>query len=65
VKLFCFNQNGAFTTWRWVKISFGFSGPADANSFDLITHLPSSTTIKAKHTPERAALEKLYEAIHP
>jgi hypothetical protein len=22
------------------KISFGFSGPADANSFDLITNLP-------------------------
>jgi phenylalanine-4-hydroxylase len=25
----------------------------------LITHLPSSTTIKAKQTPERAALEKI------
>jgi hypothetical protein len=25
-----------------------FSGPADANSFDMITHMPSSTTIKSK-----------------
>jgi phenylalanine-4-hydroxylase len=29
------------------KSCFGFSGPADANSFDLITNMPSSTTIKA------------------
>jgi phenylalanine-4-hydroxylase len=42
---------GAFMIWR--KSSFCFSGPADANSFDMITHMPSSTTIKAKQTAER------------
>jgi len=37
-----------------------FSGPADANSFDMITHVPSSHTIKAKKSPEREELESLY-----
>jgi hypothetical protein len=32
--------------WQWEKSSF-CSGPADAVS-DMITHMPSSTTIKAK-----------------
>jgi phenylalanine-4-hydroxylase len=45
------------------KLVSAFSGPADANSFDLITNLPSSKTIKAKHSAERADLEKLYQAI--
>ena len=42
------------------KVISAFSGPADANSFDLITHVPSSKTIKAKKTPEREELEGLY-----
>lgn len=37
-----------------------FSGPADVRSFDLITHVPSSQTIKAQKTPERLKLEALY-----
>jgi len=45
------------------KLVSAFSGPADVNSFDLITHLPSSKTIKAKHTPERDDLEKLYQTV--
>jgi phenylalanine-4-hydroxylase len=45
------------------KLVSAFSGPADVNSFDLITHLPSSTTIKAKHTPERDELEVLYQTV--
>ncbi|MEZ7499156.1 aromatic amino acid hydroxylase [Flavobacterium sp. Arc3] len=45
------------------KLVSAFSGPADMNSFDLITHLPSSTTIKAKHTPERDELEVLYQTV--
>jgi phenylalanine-4-hydroxylase len=45
------------------KLVSAFSGPADANSFDLITNLPSSKTIKAKHSAERANLEKLYQTI--
>lgn len=40
-----------------------FAGPADAKSFNLITHTPSSTTIKSKKTPEREELESLYESV--
>ncbi len=45
------------------KIISAFSGPADVNSFDLITHVPSSTTIKSKKSPERKGLEDLYQNI--
>jgi phenylalanine-4-hydroxylase len=45
------------------KIVSAFSGPADANSFDLITHMPSSTTIKAQHSSERDDLEVLYQSV--
>lgn len=40
-----------------------FSGPADVNSFDLINIVPSTKTIKAKHTEERDELENLYAAV--
>ena len=40
-----------------------FAGPADHHSFDLITHTPSTTTIKSKKTPEREELESLYLAV--
>lgn len=45
------------------KLVSAFSGPADVNSFDLISHVPSSKTIKAKHTPERDDLEVLYQTV--
>ncbi|RDI51416.1 aromatic amino acid hydroxylase [Flavobacterium glaciei] len=45
------------------KVISAFSGPADVNSFDLISHLPSSKTIKAKHTAERDDLEVLYQTV--
>ena len=45
------------------KVISAFSGPADVNSFDLISHLPSSTTIKAKHSAERDDLEVLYQTV--
>jgi phenylalanine-4-hydroxylase len=40
-----------------------FSGPADCNSFDMITHLPNSKTIKAEKTAEREELESYYSEI--
>ncbi|RTY90232.1 aromatic amino acid hydroxylase [Flavobacterium sp. GT3R68] len=40
-----------------------FSGPADVKSFDMITHVPSSKTIKAKTSPEREELEGLYQNV--
>jgi len=42
------------------KVISAFSGPADVKSFDMITHVPSSTTIKAKSNPEKEELESLY-----
>ncbi|RWX03801.1 aromatic amino acid hydroxylase [Flavobacterium cerinum] len=45
------------------KVLSAFSGPADINSFDLITHVPSSKTIKAVKSPEREELEGLYKNI--
>ncbi len=45
------------------EVVSAFAGPADPLSFDLITHTPSSTTIKSKKTPERQELEALYESV--
>jgi phenylalanine-4-hydroxylase len=45
------------------KVVSAFSGPADVNSFDLITHVPSSKTIKAKKSAGREELEGLYKTI--
>lgn len=45
------------------KIISAFSGPADVKSFDLITHVPSSKTIKAKTNPEKEKLERLYAKV--
>jgi phenylalanine-4-hydroxylase len=45
------------------KLVSAFSGPADVNSFDLILHVPSSKTIKAKQTAERDNLEILYQMV--
>ena len=45
------------------KVTSAFSGPADVNSFDLISHLPSSKTIKAKHSAKRDDLEILYQTV--
>ena len=45
------------------KVISAFSGPADPLSFDLITHKPSSTTIKIGKTPERLELESLYQSV--
>lgn len=45
------------------KIVSAFSGPADVNSFDLITHVPSSQTIKALKSEERTQLEHLYRKV--
>ena len=45
------------------EIISAFAGPADHQSFDLITHTPSSTTIKSKKTPEKEELESLYLSV--
>lgn len=45
------------------EVISAFSGPADVNSFDMITHVPTSKTIKQKKTPEREELENLYKNV--
>ncbi|GAA3649092.1 aromatic amino acid hydroxylase [Flavivirga jejuensis] len=40
-----------------------YSGPADLNSFDLITHVPSTKTIHVKKSTEQLQLEALYQQI--
>ncbi len=45
------------------KVIAAFSGPADVNSFDMITHVASSHTIKAKKSAEREELEDLYKLV--
>ncbi|ALM48632.1 phenylalanine 4-monooxygenase [Flavobacterium psychrophilum] len=45
------------------KVVSAFSGPADVNSFDMITHVPSSKTIKAVKSVEREDLEDLYRNV--
>ncbi|QED37572.1 aromatic amino acid hydroxylase [Antarcticibacterium arcticum] len=45
------------------QIVSAFAGPADPYSFNLITHTPSSTTIKSKRTPEKEELEALYLSV--
>ncbi len=45
------------------KVVSAFSGPADVNSFDLVTHVPSSKTIKAEKSLKRLELENLYRHV--
>ena len=40
-----------------------FSGPADLNSFDLITHKTSSKTIHVKKSEKRLELENFYQQV--
>ncbi|TRZ43099.1 aromatic amino acid hydroxylase [Robertkochia solimangrovi] len=45
------------------SVASAYSGPADVNSFDLITHVPSEKTIKSKISPQRRHLEDLYRQV--
>jgi phenylalanine-4-hydroxylase len=54
---------GVFDMAVGKKITSAFSGPADVNSFDLITHVPSSQTIKAQKSEKRDELEQLYAQV--
>ncbi|WP_127018532.1 aromatic amino acid hydroxylase [Flagellimonas beolgyonensis] len=45
------------------KVVSGYNGPADLNSFNLITHQLTETTIKPKEDPRRTQLEQYYQQI--
>jgi phenylalanine-4-hydroxylase len=64
-----FNQVLFEPSWGIYDMAVGkevisaFSGPADLNSFDLITHTPSSQTIHVKKSKKQLELENLYQQI--
>jgi len=45
------------------KVISAFSGPADVDSFNLISHVSNTHTIKQKATAEREELENLYKNV--
>ena len=45
------------------EVVSAFSGPADLQSFDLITHVPSSQTVHIKKSEKQLQLERLYQQI--
>lgn len=45
------------------NIVSAFSGPADLNSFNLITHMPSSKTIHVEKSNKQIKLEALYQQV--
>ncbi len=45
------------------EVVSAFSGPADLQSFDLITHMPSTHTIHIKKSEKQLQLERLYQQI--
>ncbi|RAV29865.1 aromatic amino acid hydroxylase [Sinomicrobium soli] len=45
------------------EVVSAFSGPADAGSFDLISHVPSEKTLKQEKSEVRTRLENLYREV--
>ncbi|WP_242134585.1 aromatic amino acid hydroxylase [Aestuariivivens marinum] len=45
------------------EVVSAFAGPADLNSFDLITHVPSTQTIHVKKSAKQLELERLYQQV--
>lgn len=56
-------ERGFYNMAVGVSIVSAFNGPADLDSFNLITHELSSTTIKVEKSTERLRLETYYEQI--
>ena len=56
-------ERGFYNMAVGVSVVSAFNGPADLDSFNLITHELSSTTIKVKKSAERLRLETYYEQI--
>ena len=54
---------GLYSIAIGVEVVSAFNGPADYQSFDLVTHTLSSTTIKPELSAERQKLEQLYGQI--
>ena len=54
---------GTFDLAVGKEIVSAFSGPADDNSFDLVTHNPSSVTAKRKYSEKELELHSLYQSV--
>ncbi len=54
---------GTFDLAVGKEIVSAFSGPADDNSFDLVTHNPSSITTKRKYSEKEVELHSLYQSV--
>lgn len=54
---------GTFDLAVGKEIVSAFSGPADDNSFDLVTHNTSSTTVKRKYSEKEIELHSLYQSV--
>ena len=57
------SKNGPYSMAVGENIVSAFNGPADVNSFDLVTHEISSKTLKNKSSEQQTQLEKYYEQI--
>ncbi len=57
------SKNGSYSMAVGENIVSAFNGPADVNSFDLVTHKISSKTLKNKTSEQQTQLEKYYEQI--
>ncbi len=56
-------EHGFYNMAVGVSVVSAFNGPADLNSFNLITHRLSSSTIKTERSEEYLRLERYYEQI--
>ena len=54
---------GLYSIAIGVNIESAYNGPADLNSFNLVTHTLTSTTIHPERSPDRMKLEELYGQI--
>ena len=62
-KLIYDSGEGLYSIAIGVTIESAFNGPADLDSFNLVTHSLSSTTIHPEHSQDRMKLEELYGQI--
>ena len=56
-------ERGFYNMAVGVSVDAAFNGPADLNSFNLITHELSTTTIKVQKSEDYIRLEQYYEQI--
>ncbi len=56
-------QEGIYDMVIGKEVISGFNGPADFDSFDMVTHVASTKTIKQDFTPKHQHLDNLYKQV--